>query len=158
MWRRLAVLCWIGLPFLLTACGYKACIEEPRRTCWLGPLARPARHLVVPGGLEPLLVYDCLTFAKSDYWPETADIQSTCFEFFQVTCNLQTDELVDYYERNLQLRGWTVLHKLVTEDKQILVFEKDPHHMAIDHYTEQGVEVFSLWRSPCESDWEEHHE
>ena len=166
MWGRLALLCFLALLFLLAACEYDPCDRwDPRITCWFGPFVRPARHLVLLEGEREFLVYDtapggCLVFDKSEYWPETADEPSTCFEFFQVRCDIPTGELLGYYRKNLERRGWAenqeVTVRVPERNEQFILFEKGDHMLALHHYVEQGVEVFSLWRSPCEPDWEEH--
>jgi hypothetical protein len=46
----------------------------------------------------------------------------------------------------------------MTEDSEFIVFQKEPYLLAVSHYEEQGIEMFSLWRSPCEPDWEERVE
>lgn len=174
MRRQSVVLCLPALVFLFVSCAYKPC-RDPRITCWLGPFIQPARHVILPEGERELLVYDCLAFDVSDYWPETADMASTCFEFYQVTrrwsppppgvaidCGRpQYDyELISYYTRNLEGRGWTKDERatVITEDSELILFQKEPYLLSLSHYEEQGIEMFSLWRSPCESDWEEHKE
>lgn len=166
MWRRLLVSCLLALSVLLPSCAYKPCVD-PRVTCWFGPFVRPARHLILPEDEEELLVYDCLAFDGSDYWLVGEPGIPTCAEFYRVTCDLPADELIDYYRRNLESRVWTEEERatVIGEDVQVLLFLKIDHDLAlveydlmIHHYTCEGVEMFSLSRSPCGYDWEEHKE
>lgn len=164
MWRLLVVSCLMALLFPLVACGYKVCEHvDPRTRCSLGPFVRPARHLVLPKGEQELLVYDCLAFDGSDYWLVGEPGIPTCVEFYRVTCDLPAHELIDYYRRNLEKRGWTEEERatVIGDEVQVLLFLKVDHDLAlveydlmIHHYTYEGVEMFSLSRSPCGYDWE----
>lgn len=53
-------------------------------------------HLILPEDEGGLLVYGCLVFDGSNYRPETADVSSTGFEFYMITCRLPADELIGY--------------------------------------------------------------
>lgn len=115
---------------------------------------QPARHLILPEGEGELLIYDCLVFDGSKYRPETAETSAACFEFYIVTCELPADELIGYYTRRLGSRGWTEdRHRMViSEEVQFIVFHKGLYDLVLHHYAYQGLEIESLWRSPCEPD------